>query len=550
MILTKELIIKTSHNKKLKHYKSLGYDISMEYISINIEHAPKYIGNVIKVKCDYCLSIHDRKVVDYNRIVDKNIDKKYACSRKCGVIKSTETINKTEKKPHPNLGKKIEIHKSKKINNKRKNTNLLKYGVEHVLQNKLIQDKFKETHTNKYGVDNYSKTEEFLTKQKLNNLQKYGIEHISQIKSVREKTTQTNLKRYGVKSTLNSDISNKRRREKFQTEEHRGNYEISNHENYLNYIGNSVSLFICDCDCDHTFEIKYDNFQSRLKFNIPLCTTCHPIGNSTSIKEQELFNLISELYKGNIIQSYRDGLEIDIYLPELKIGFEFNGVWWHSNVYKNKNYHINKLNHFKDKGIKIIYVWEDDWIHKNDIIKSQIGYLLKTSKTIGARKCIVREIIDTKTYKDFLIKNHVQGYVKSKIKLGLYYNNTLVSLMTFDHSEGRKKMIDSEWNLSRFCNAIDMSVVGGASKLLKYFIDIFHPTRIISYGDSDWSRGNLYYKLGFSKLHDTKPDYKYLVNNTRIHKSRFRKSYTGISESSLDLPKVWDCGKIKFEKKL
>jgi hypothetical protein len=119
--------------------------------------------------------------------------------------------------------------------------------------------------------------------------------------------------------------------------------------------------------------------------------------------------------------------------------------------------------------------------------------------------------------------------------------------MTFDKFEGRKKMLDCEWNLNRFCNKINYSIIGGASKLLSYFIKKYNPNRIISYADKDWSIGNLYEKIGFMKLYETESDYKYVVSGRRIHKSRFKKSKTGISESELDIPKIWDCGKIKYE---
>ena len=111
----------------------------------------------------------------------------------------------------------------------------------------------------------------------------------------------------------------------------------------------------------------------------------------------------------------------------------------------------------------------------------------------------------------------------------------------------RKKMKENEWNLNRFCNKSGISVVGGASKLMKFFINNYSPTRLISYSDKDWSKGNLYEKLGFKKDYETKPDYKYLAGFKRVHKSNFKKSITGLSESELDLPRVWDCGKIKWE---
>ena len=122
--------------------------------------------------------------------------------------------------------------------------------------------------------------------------------------------------------------------------------------------------------------------------------------------------------------------------------------------------------------------------------------------------------------------------------------------MTFDKFEGRKKLSETEYNLNRFCNKIGYSVIGGASKLLKYFIDTYQPTRIISYADRDWSIGNLYEKLGFEMLYKSKPDYKYVVTDKRIHKSNYKKSKTGISEAKLNLLKIYDCGKIKFELKI
>jgi hypothetical protein len=125
--------------------------------------------------------------------------------------------------------------------------------------------------------------------------------------------------------------------------------------------------------------------------------------------------------------------------------------------------------------------------------------------------------------------------------------------MTFNNFEGRKKMEEGGWNLSRFCNKIGTSVIGGASKLLKYFIKNYNPIRVVSYADKDWSVGSLYYQLGFSNINESLPDYKYVVDNKRIHKSNFKKSklkYTCTEKeyiTSIGVYKIWDCGKIKFE---
>jgi hypothetical protein len=321
-----------------------------------------------------------------------------------------------------------------------------------------------------------------------------------------------------------------------------------------------MSLFRCDLNKDHRFEIHSDNFHSRTKQNLPLCTICYPIGNSRSLKEEIIYEYIKSIYSGEIIQSYRDGLEIDIYLPEFKLGIEFNGLYWHSGKFKENDYHLNKLNFFKSKDIDIKFIYEDNFDNNLNIIKSQINYWLKLTKIkIYARKCLVKEILNTEEYRNFLDSNHIQGYVPSKLIYGLYYNDQLVSLMCFDKKEGRLNMSDKEWNLNRFCNLLNTNVIGGASKLLNHFIKENNPSRIISYADKDWSCGNLYNILGFKLLSESKPDYKYIVDGVRKSKQNFTKAKLAkmghdisLTESkimnNLGINRIYDCGKMKFEK--
>jgi hypothetical protein len=266
-----------------------------------------------------------------------------------------------------------------------------------------------------------------------------------------------------------------------------------------------------------------------------------------------LLEFINSIYDGEIIKGWRNKYEIDIYLPELNLGFEMNGLYWHSEKFKEKNYHIEKTNHFRNLNIRIIHIWEDDWVYKTEIIKSQILNIInKTPNRIFARECVVKEL-NTKEITNFLNENHIQSKVKSILKLGLYKDDILVSVMSFDHFEGRKRMKDNEWNLNRFCNLKNTNVIGGASKLFKFFIKNYTVNKVISYADLDWSEGKLYYKLGFNLVNTTKPDYKYIINGRRTHKSNFRKSNlkTELTESEYmrnkEIYKVYDCGKLKFE---
>jgi hypothetical protein len=474
--------------------------------------------------------------------------------------------------------------------------NLLKYGVDNISKLYITKEKIsdsikntdrqksieksKKTSLEKYGVDNVSKSEEIKLIKKNKNIKKYGVENVFQLSETKEKIKETLIKKYGVNHPLKSDDIKQKLKytnlEKYGVENpsqsnvvklkkmksyNSGIIEttINKYENYIQYMGESIYELKCD-EKDHKFSINTHLYHARKKYGNKLCTVCYPVNENRSLKEEILFNFISKIYDGEIIRGYRDGLEIDIYLPALKLGFEINGLYWHSEKYKDRNYHINKTNFFRERGIRIIHLWEDDLINKMDIIESQVkNWMGLNQNKIWARKCEIKEIFDTSILNLFLKQNHIQGYVRSSLKIGLFYKGELVSLMTFDHSEGRKTMLNDEWNLSRFCNKINTNVVGSASKLLTYFIKNFSPKKIISFADKDWSLGEIYLKLGFDKISESKPNYKYVINRNRVNKQRFKKSNLvkngyDISKSESEIMselgnyRVWDCGQIKFEK--
>ena len=530
MIKEKKVKVKNS-----KYYKDLGYYDVSGYVLIPINYLSKGSGVKITAICSNCKKEVILSYEKYNKNINKtNI---YSC-KSCSYIKRKNTS--IERYGVENVMF-LEAFKDKV-----KETNIQRYGVENIFELESIKSKIKEISIERYGGIGYS-SDILYDKSKNTTIERYGYEHQMKSESIKNKIKETCLYKYGVDSYLKSEL-------------YHSNTKIGNDENYIKYLYDNISLF--NCEKEHTFEINIDNYQGRISKNIPLCTVCNPIGDSKSIKEKELFEYTKFVYSGEIIQSYRDKLEIDIYLPELKIGFEFNGLYWHSEKFKEKNYHLDKSNYFKEKGIRIIHIWEDDWSFKQDIVKSQIDNLLGKSQKIYARKCIVKEVSVKETRK-FLDNNHIQGFVNSSFKIGLYHQDELVSIMTFDSFEGRKKMEEGGYNLSRFCNKLGYNVVGGASKLLSYFIKEYKAYRIVSYADKDWSVGNLYYTLGFENVGGNGPDYKYIVDNKRVHKSRYKKSnikkihgdsYSHLTEKQattlLGIYKIYDCGKIKFEIKL
>ena len=413
-------------------------------------------------------------------------------------------------------------------------------GVEKSIQYKLYTS---------YG---YSNGDYFCRKCKMkkNNLEKWVVENPFQLESVKEKSRKTNLEKFGVEfisqstdikkkirkkiSELDKDSVNRKREvtnlEKWgvknvsQSEEIKGKKEETNIKNWGSSNNKKAEIF------------------RTVKWKTIICTECNPINKHQSGKEILLLNYIKSIYSGEVVQNFRiERMEIDIYLPQLNLGFEFNGVWWHSDEYKRKSFHLDKTNFFTKREIKLIHIWEDDWDIKSDIIKSQIKNWLGLSNRIWARNCHVKEVTVSDSI-EFLNKNHIQGGIGSNLKLGLYYKNELISLMTFDNLEGRKRMTTGNWNINRFCNKLGSTVVGGASKIFKYFIKNYEVKRVISYSDKDWSTGGLYEKLNFTKISESSVDYKYVVDGKRVHKSNFK----GI-EKEITYPKIWDCGKIKWE---
>jgi hypothetical protein len=508
----------------------------------DVSNIKKRSTELIDVQCDSCDELFNIKYVNYHR--NGNKDGFYTC-------KTCKTKNTNLEKWGVENPSQLDSIKEKKRDTFTKN-----WGVDHPSKSDIIKEKKRETFQDRFGVDNPFESEEVKEKIKITNIIKFSVENPSQSEEIKEKKRETLLKNWGVDHPLKSKEIKSKRRETFlenwgesnhtKSEKFRKRkFNVTNESGYIRYISNRNSKY--KCTKGHIFEIKSGTFSDRKRYNIPICTVCNPIGDLKSIKEKELFEFIKSIYDREIIQSWRNGLEIDIYLPHLNLGFEFNGLYYHSDKYKDKWYHLNKTKHFEKRGIRIIHIWEDDWINRCDIIKSQITNLLnKSERKIFARKCYVKEIVDSKISTKFLEDNHIQGKDYSKVKLGLFFNGELVSVMAFNKSEGRKKMEEGGWNLSRFCNKINLNVVGGASKLLNFFIKNYDVRRIVSYADRDWSIGDLYFKLGFDLVSENNPDYKYIVENKRIHKSRFRKFKTGLSERELNLLKVWDCGKLKF----
>lgn len=316
------------------------------------------------------------------------------------------------------------------------------------------------------------------------------------------------------------------------------------------------------CKVHGEFMQSPSNFLKKDREGCPKCSYVGP-----SKPEKELADFIAQYV--DIITSDRkvlgSGKELDIVIPSKKLAFEFNGLFWHSDARgKDKKYHLTKTKNCEAAGYQLIHIFSDEWRDKKEIVKSRIKNLLGNSdRRIYARKCEVKEV-DSKTTMQFLRDNHMQGAVGSKVKLGLYYNDELVSIMTFGGlrvNMGQKVRKEGQYELMRFCNVLNTSVVGGASKLLKYFERNYDVSMMISYADLRWSKGDLYFKLGFEHTHSSEPSYFYTKGENREYRFKYRKNILveqgadpSMTEREIMIEKgyarIYDCGAIKFTKKL
>lgn len=217
-------------------------------------------------------------------------------------------------------------------------------------------------------------------------------------------------------------------------------------------------------------------------------------------------------------------METDIFIEELNLAIEFNGTYWHSENggQKDKHYHINKYDFFKEKGIELIQIWEHHWKPKGkrkiveSILKNRIGII--EDKLYG-RKCKIK-LVETKEEKEFLNKNHIQGYFSSTICIGLYYNNELVQLTSFRKPRFSKKY---DWEILRSCSKLNTTIVGGSKKIFKHFLKNYEGS-VISYVDKTYFNGKSYASLGFEQLKDSPPSYWYTSSYSTVHhRSNFQK---------------------------
>ena len=270
---------------------------------------------------------------------------------------------------------------------------------------------------------------------------------------------------------------------------------------------NSLSEILIKCPIcgeydKHSFHNIFRINSNDIKPNSHnLCHKCYA-NISQSSPELEIKSIINVMYNGKCIENPRSiipPLELDLYYPEKNVAIEFNGNYWHDENHKPKDYHFNKFKLCKDKNIRLVSIYESDWYNKRDNIINLLKNIFIDSKIIYARNCTISKL-DYKTKSDFINEYHFYGDSnQGTISYGLYYNDELVSVMSFGKVRGQNKLHNNKdhYELVRFVTKDNVRVTGGASKLFKKFISEYNPVYIICYSDNDFFTGETYNKLGF-----------------------------------------------------
>lgn len=442
---------------------------------------------------------------------------------------------------------------------KRKSTNLKKYGVDNVAKLDDVKKKQEETNLAKYGHKSSFQNKEVRKKWKKVIKEKYSVDHVFQLVQVKEKSKKTNLSKFGKEHFVQSEFYKQKLEEIGFSEILKKIYFHNHIEKYIDYnlefkeINDRI-LTLKSNSCGHEFKIHYDSIKRRLENGYEYCTVCNPINSGQSQEEIVIVKWLKGIQLDLIERDRSLGIELDIYIPSKKLAIEFNGLYWHSELYKNKNFHLNKTKICQDNDIQLIHIWEDDWLYKTEIIKSIISNRLGIiQKRIFARKCQIK-IVKNSEKDDFLENNHIQGKCVSSINLGLFHDDEMVSLMTFGKRSINGK---EEFELLRFCNKIDNVIVGSASKLFKYFVENFNFESITSFADISQFGGGLYKKLGFEYIHRSEPNYWWIVDGIRHHRFNYNKKRLvkeGFDSSKTEVEimysrgyfRVFGCGQDKY----
>ena len=442
----------------------------------------------------------------------------------------------------------------------RKRTCLSKYGADNPAKSDLIKDRIRQSNQLKYGANSFTATEEGKRRVAETKLEHFGDRKYNNYDKVKETKIlrygdpyfnnrdayrQTMLHEYGVDNVFKLDSFKSSNLHRLVMDK---NYSPE-FERYISDRGASIELlrngnygYLDLCTMFNAPYYVIQNWVTRLNLKDHICN----VFTVRSHYEDDIIEFIESLGVNNIVRNFKlDNREIDIYLPDAHLGIEFNGTYWHSDLFKDRNYHFDKSIYFEGKGIQVIHIWQYEWDDPDrqrkikQLLKIRLG---KVDRKIYARQCEIRQI-SNKEARPFNGATHLQGHRNAKVTYGLFYNNELVQLMSFSRTRyNRNLKDDNSWEIIRGCPGSNNIVVGGVSRLFSHFVKDYNPSCVFSYCDFNKFSGASYEELGMKFLGYTEPDMKYVVKG-KVY-SRQHGNYRNMKDM-IDY-RLWGAGSRKY----
>lgn len=504
---------------KLKKAQSLGYESWSEYLKA--KHA--------KIRSTLTQEEYEAKKRLRNERLKQNNQAKYGvdCVSQLAEVKLKvkKTMNKRFGKDSNMLTEEFKEKRNKtwstkyqgghpskdpKIKEKTKNTNLKNYGVESPLQNKEILDKVRSTCKTRYGHEFPMRSEGVKEKARRTTLERYGVSSTSKLEEVKHKIHETKVKKYGpnyeaegiskIKKFIETTygVSNI-----FQAEEFKE--VIKNNARANRIASGNITLLPNNLTVAeyarryarnpaHAYLI-YNSFGYEI-LKEWLENNKSPFSEKSSL-EREFESKTGILFFNKKIL---DGVN---YRPDFKINdsiyVDVDGLVVHSEVFcKDNRRHFNKRRYFESSGLRLFQFREDEVKTKMPVIQSILNSHLGLTKRVYARSCSFKEI-KYQTYKTFVEANHLQGAGPNCKAYGLFFKEELVQVLGIRYTNKTKQVAE----ITRFCSKLDLSIVGGFSKLLKNTIKSNSFKKIRTFADLRYSYGKVYVNCGFSPIRDT-----------------------------------------------
>jgi len=468
------------------------------------------------------------------------------CSKSCtskGTIKKREETNLKKYGSKHHMGSNVVKEKIRK-------TNMERYGSACYISSKEFQESYKEEYFERTGHTHHLSNPDVISARESSNIEKYGspnpfvfakdkvkagmvakwgVKYPLQNNDILIRTQATNIERYGAHSPMMSDsVKNKANESNLKkyghTTPNRSHY--SELASSVLYDKKALSEMYKEVGNSHIIAKRLGIgshrtiLQALKKHNIEVNDN---VIRTVSNAEKEICKILDEagINYETSNRSLLSPKELDIYIPEHNVAIEYNGVYWHSDVYKDKIYHQQKALACKEIGILLIHVYEDQW--SNSIIKEIIKEKIlqkcnkSTKEKVYARKCKIVSVTSSEA-REFYSLTHIQGYNDSKINYGLVFNGELVACISFKNLTGKDY---DQYDLVRY--ATSKNVVGGFSRLLKHFQRNNVWSVVETFASLDYSHGNVYEKSGFEMVGVTEPNYHYFKGLDRYSRNAFMK---------------------------